>query len=72
MNYPNKVPGTLYPSESVHHSHTGFVNDVAGDFWMSILYLLNKQGSDLSGAPVKKFARQKCRMAHLTGLVYPQ
>jgi hypothetical protein len=36
-----------------------------------MLYLLNKQGSDLSGAPVKKFARQKCRMAHLTGLVYP-
>jgi hypothetical protein len=40
--------------------------------YMLFLYLLNNQGLDLSGAPVKKFAWQKCRMAHLTGLVYPQ
>jgi hypothetical protein len=41
-------------------------------FFTCFPYLLNNQGLDLSGAPVKKFARQKCRVAHLTGLVYPQ
>jgi hypothetical protein len=41
-------------------------------YMMELVYLLNNQGLDLSGAPVKKFARQKYRVAHLTGLVYPQ